>query len=313
MDNHATTRVDPRVIEAMLPYLAEEYGNPASVSHAFGWAAKESVEAARAAVAEAIGARAKDIVFTSGATESNNLAILGVAQRAKNKGNHLVSVTTEHAAVLDPLEKLRQRGFDVTLVPVTPAPDEQAGRVAAEAVAQAIRPETILVSVMLANNEIGAIQPLADIGAVCQARQVVLHCDATQAVGKLPLDVDHLGVDLMSFSGHKIYGPKGVGALYVRRRSPLVRIEPLVFGGGHEGGVRSGTLNVPGIVGMAVALRLCVEEMPAEQERLRRLRDRLFGGLVSELADVQLNGPALAPPDWRLPNNLNVSFGGVDG
>ena len=313
LDNHATTRVDPRVVEAMLPYFTEQYGNAASVSHAFGWAAKEAVDAARESIAGAIGARAKDIVFTSGATESNNLAIRGIADRARRKGSHIVSVTTEHSAVLDPLEKLRQRGYEVTLVPVIAAPDEQAGRVSADSVVEAIRPDTILVSVMLANNEIGAIHPVREIGAACRQREVPLHCDATQAVGKIPVDVEQLNVDLMSFTAHKIYGPKGIGALYIRRTLPYVRLEPLLFGGGHEAGVRSGTLNVPGIVGMAEALRLCLEEMPVEQGRLRQLRDRLFEGLASQLKDVQLNGPALARPEWRLPNNLNVSFGGVDG
>ncbi len=313
MDNQATTRVDARVLAAMLPYFAETFGNAASTTHAFGWAAKEAVDRARTSIAAAIGALAREIVFTSGATESNNLALRGVAERPRRKGNHLVSVTTEHPSVLDPLERLASRGCQVSLLPVVQAPDLQAGRVLVEQVAEAIRDDTILVSVMLANNEIGVIQPLEEIGRVCKERGVLLHTDATQAVGKIPVDVERLQVDLMSFSGHKIYGPKGVGALYVRRRAPMVRLEPLLDGGGHEHGLRSGTLNVPGIVGLARALELCVEEMPAECPRLRTLRDRLCQGLCAALPGVTLNGPTLAPAELRLPGSLNLSFSGVDG
>jgi len=313
MDNHATTRVDPRVLEAMLPFFGEVYGNAASTTHAFGWQAKEAADAARQSIARAIGAQPKEIFFTSGATESNNLAIRGVADRAARKGSHALSVATEHPSVLDPLEWLARRGYEVTLLPVIPAPGPEAGRLRPEQVAEAIREDTILVSVMLANNEIGAIQPLEEIGRICRQRRVWLHSDATQAVGKIPVNVERLGVDLMSFSGHKLYGPKGIGALYVRRGTPPVRLEPLMLGGGHEGGLRSGTLNVAGVVGMARALELCVEAMPEETARLRALRDRLYQGLTEGVADVRLNGPSLGPPEWRLPGNLNLSFPGVDG
>ena len=313
LDNHATTRVDPRVVEAMLPYFTEVFGNPASTSHAAGWQAKEAVDAARESIAMNIGASAREIVFTSGATESNNLAIRGVAERHRRRGNHLVTLTTEHKAVLDPIERLGRRGFEVTLVPVEQAPSDYAGRVDLERLASVIRDDTLLVSVMLANNEIGIIQPIAEIGRLCKERGVLFHCDATQGVGKLPVDVESLGVDLMSFTAHKIYGPKGVGALYVRRSSPPVRLDPLIAGGGHEGGLRSGTLNVPGIVGFARALELCVVEMPSEQARLAALRDRLFSGLADQLDGVTLNGPALSIPGLRLPGNLNVSFAYVDG
>jgi cysteine desulfurase len=313
VDNHATTRVDPRVVEAMLPYFTETFGNAASTNHPFGWAAKEAVDAARESIAAAVGARAKEIVFTSGATESNNLAIHGVAEGAQSEGRHLVTVTTEHPSVLDPLEKLRNRGCEVTYLPVIQAGNENAGRIQAEQVAGAIREETFLVSVMLANSEIGVIQPLEEIGRICKERGVLLHCDATQAVGKIPVQVRQLGVDLMSFSAHKIYGPKGIGALYVRRGVPTVRLEPLVHGGGHERGLRSGTLNVPGIVGFARALELCLEEMDAEAPRLRGLRDRLYAGLAAAVPDVELNGPALSRPDLRLPGNLNVCFARVEG
>jgi cysteine desulfurase len=312
-DNHATTRVDPRVVQAMLPYFTEQFGNAASTGHSFGWAAKEAVDAARQSISNALGAKPKEIVFTSGATESNNLAILGVAQRAGRKGKHLLSVLTEHPSVLDPLEKLRQSGYEVTCLPVIQSPDERAGCLRLERLAGAIRDDTILVSVMLANNEIGAIQPLEAIGRICKERGVLLHTDATQAVGKIPVDVQRLQVDLMSLSAHKIYGPKGVGALYVRRRSPHVRLEPILDGGGQEGGLRSGALNVPGIVGFARALELCLEGMPEDQLRLRDLRDRLFAGLTATLPDLTLHGPALDLPELRLPGNLNVSFGNVDG
>ena len=313
LDNHATTRVDPRVLEAMLPCFTEVYGNAGSTTHGFGWQAREAVEQARESIAGAIGAKLREIVFTSGATESNNLAIRGVAERHAQRGRHIVSVVTEHHAVLDPLRKLRQRGFEVTLLEVTASPDPQAGLVRAEQVAEAIRDDTILVSVMLANNEIGAIAPLAEIGRLCKSREVLLHTDATQAVGRIDVDVDQLGVDLMSFSAHKIYGPKGIGALYVRSRAPRVRLEPLVDGGGQERGLRSGTLNVPGIVGLARAMELCREEMSTEPLRLQGLRNRLYAGLAASLEGVSLNGPALEPPGHRLPGNLNVSFASVDG
>lgn len=313
LDNHATTRVDPRVVEAMLPYFSETYGNAASSSHTFGWEARDAVEAARETIANSIDASTREIVFTSGATESNNLAIRGVAERSRRKGNHLISIATEHRSVLDPLERLGRRGYEITLLPVTQSPSASAGILSAEAVADAIREETLLVSVMLANNEIGAIHPLAEIAKVCQSRGVLLHCDATQAVGKMSVNVAELGVDLMSFTAHKLYGPKGVGALYVRRSAPFVRLDCQISGGGHEGGLRSGTLNVPGIVGFAKALQLCDEENPAESQRLFHLRNRLFEGLRAGVEELSVNGPRLEDPKLRLPGNLNVSFGGVDG
>jgi cysteine desulfurase len=313
MDNHATTRVDPRVVEAMLPFFSERYGNPGSVSHSFGWLARDAVDAARESIAAAIGAQPREIVFTSGATESNNLALRGVAERTKRQGNHFISVTTEHKAVLDPLERLARRGFAVTLLPVILAGHEKAGILDPQQVADAIRDDTLLVSVMLANNEIGILQPLAEIGCICRQRGVLLHCDATQAVGKTPVDVGELNVDLMSFSGHKLYGPKGIGGLYVRRRSPPVRLQAQIDGGGQEGRLRSGTLNVPGIVGFAKALEICRDELPTEMRRLAELRDRLFAGLVDRLDGVSLNGPGLKQSGCRLPGNLNLSFAYVDG
>lgn len=313
LDNHATTRVDPRVIETMLPFFSEVYGNAASTSHSFGWEAKEATDAARESIAAAIGATAREIVFTSGATESNNLAIRGVAERLNRRGNHLVTLQTEHKSVLDPIERLGRRGCEVTVLSVERAGAERAGMVDLERLQSVLRDDTLLVSVMLANNEIGVIQPLREIARICQQRGVLLHCDATQAVGKLPLAVHDLGVDLMSFTAHKIYGPKGIGALYVRRSKPAVRLEPQIAGGGHENGLRSGTLNVPGIVGFARALELCVVELPQEAERLRALRHRLFTGLTTQLAGVTLNGPALERPELRLAGNLNVTFAYVDG
>lgn len=313
LDNHATTRVDPRVVEAMLPCFGQIYGNSGSVSHSFGWEARDAVDAARTSIARAIGAGPKEIVFTSGATESNNLAIRGLADRPRRRGDHLISVTTEHRAVLDPLARLGRRGFRITLLEVTPAGSPKAGWLDPQQVADAIREDTLLVSVMLANNEIGVIQPLAEIAAICKCRGVPLHCDATQAVGKLPVDVDELGVDLMSFTAHKIYGPKGIGALYVRRRDPGVRLQSQIDGGGQEGGLRSGTLNVPGIVGFAKALELCLAELTTEATRQRELRDRLHQGLMQAVDNVSLNGPSLDQPELRLPNNLNLSFADVDG
>jgi cysteine desulfurase len=313
MDNHATTRVDPRVIEAMLPMFAEIYGNPGSTSHVFGWDAAEAVDAARESIASAIDAEPKEIIFTSGATESNNLAIRGLADRTRRRGNHIITVKTEHKAILDPLTKLGRRGFEITLLEVEPAGSPQAGLIDPQQVADAIRDDTLLVTVMLANNEIGAIPDLAAIGAVCRQRGVPLHTDATQAVGKIPVNVEELQVDLLSFSAHKMYGPKGTGALYVRRRDARVRLEPLIEGGGQERGLRSGTLNPPGIIGLGKALELCLAEMPQETERLRGLRERLFRGLTESIPDVTLNGPAFDPPHFRLPGNLNCSFAYVDG
>ena len=317
MDNHATTRVDPRVVEAMLPYFDKFYGNPHSV-HAAGHEAHEAVEAARKSIASNIGAEPTEIVFTSGATEGNNLAIRGVAERDRRRGNHLVSVTTEHKAVLDPLARLARHDFEVTLLDVEQHGSPRAGWLDPQKVADALRDDTCLVSVMLANNEIGVIQPLAEIAAICKARGVLLHCDATQAVGKIPVDVAALNVDLMSFTAHKIYGPKGIGALYVRRRDPIVRLEAQITGGGQQDGRRSGTLNVPGIVGFATALELCLNEMPTESARQSSLRNTLAQRLSEQLPDIELCGPALDARDTaghtlRLPNNLNLSFGNVDG
>jgi cysteine desulfurase len=313
MDNHATTRVDPRVVDAMLPLFHERYGNAGSTSHVFGWDAKEAVDRARESIAEAIGATSREIVFTSGATESNNLAIRGCADRTRRRGNHIISVVTEHKAVLDPLSQLARRGFEVTLLPVRQTDDPLAGFLDVQRVADAVRDDTLLVSVMLANNEIGVIQPLADIGAICKERGVLLHSDATQAVGKFPVDVEQLQVDLLSFSAHKMYGPKGVGGLYVRRRGPQVRLTSQIDGGGQEGGRRSGTLNVPGIVGFATAVKLCLEETGTESARLAGLRDRLFEGLTKTIEHVTLNGPALDQPEIRLAGNLSCSFADVDG
>lgn len=305
LDNHATTRVDPRVVEAMLPYFVQVYGNAGSTSHSFGWEAKAAADDARGRIAAAIGVSDREIVFTSGATESNNLAIRGIAERARRRGNHIVSVTTEHKAVLDPLKKLARKGFEVTLLPVS----RLEGFIRSEQVAAAIRDETCLVSVMLANNEIGVIHPIAQIGEMCRERGIPFHCDATQAVGKIPVDVAKLNVDLMSFTAHKLYGPKGIGALYVRRGT---RLEGQIDGGGQENNLRSGTLPVPQVVGFAAALDLCLSEMAGEESlRLHHLRARLYSHLKTALPDVVLNGPGLG--DSRLPGNLNVAFPLVQG
>ena len=313
MDNHATTRVDPRVVEAMLPFLSDVYGNPGSTSHAFGWEAQEAVEQACKQVADALGASSREIVFTSGATESNNLAIRGVLDRQRRKGSHVISVTTEHRAILDPLSRLSRRDYEVTLLRPYQVGDSRVGLIDPGQVAEAITPETALVSVMLANNEIGVLQPLAEISAICRENGVLLHTDATQAVGRIPVDVEALGVDLLSASAHKFYGPKGCGLLYARRSPRLTRLEPLIEGGGQQYGLRSGTLNPAGIVGLSRALELAVEEMATEAGRLGGLRDRLFAGLHAGVEDVALNGPDLGDVTKRLPQNLNCSFEGVDG
>jgi len=312
MDNHATTRVDPRVLDAMLPYFGEKYGNPGSINHSFGWEAKEGVDLARESIAQLLGASPAEIVFTSGATESNNLAIRGVCLRQQRRGNHIISVTTEHKAVLDPLTRLSRRGFEVTWLPVEQAGSDIAGTICAEQVANSLRADTVLVSIMMANNEIGAIHPIAEIGQICEQQGVLFHCDATQAVGKLPVNVEDLQVGLMSFTAHKIYGPKGIGALYVRRKKPRVKLEPQIDGGGQEGGRRSGTLNVPGIIGLCRALELSISELEAEQLRLSKLRNRLYAQLLQAVPNMQLNGPNLSSP-YRLAGNLNVSFPFVDG
>jgi len=304
MDNHATTPLDPRVLEAMLPYFTERFGNAASRNHSFGWQAEEAVEAARKQLAELIGATAKEIVFTSGATESDNLAIKGAARMYREKGNHLVTVVTEHKAVIDTCKHLEQEGFDVTYLPV-----RKDGLIDLDQLRAAITPRTILVSVMAANNEVGVVQPVAEIGSIARERGVLFHTDAVQAAGKVPFDVNAMNVDMASLSAHKMYGPKGVGALYVRRRNPRVLLTPIIDGGGHERGMRSGTLNVPGIVGMGKAAAIARAEMASEAARLAALRDRLLGGLRAGLDEIYVNGSM----EHRLPGNLNVSFAYVEG
>ncbi|MBD3163467.1 MAG: IscS subfamily cysteine desulfurase [Candidatus Eisenbacteria bacterium] len=304
LDNAATTPLDPRVLEEMMPWLTERFGNASSHHHAYGWEAEEAVETARARVAALLGAPARSLVFTSGATESNNLALKGAFGAYRSKGNHLIVSRIEHKAVLDVCAALEDQGAEVTRLPV-----DRFGRVDPESVREAIRDTTILVSIMHANNEIGTIQDLAAIGRICKERGVVLHTDAAQSVGKIQFDADALGVDLVSISGHKIYGPKGVGALWIRRRAPRVALLPQIDGGGHEHGFRSGTLNVPGIVGFGRAAEICARERETEAERIRALRDRLQAGIESGLEEVDRNGA----PDARLPGNLNLSFGYVEG
>lgn len=301
----------------MLPYFTSKFGNPGSV-HSFGEEARQAVEASRETIAGLIGAEPSEIVFTSGATESNNLAIRGVAERKRRRGNHLVSVKTEHPAVLDPLALLAERDYQVTLLDVEPHVSRRAGVLDPRQVAESLRDDTCLVSVMLANNEIGVLQPLSEIASVCKSRGVLLHCDATQAVGKVPVDVRELGVDLMSFTAHKFYGPKGIGALYVRRRDPVVRLATQIAGGGQEQGRRSGTLNVPGIVGMAEALRLAIAELASDTQPIATLRDELARGIFAAIPSARLVGPALDATDQlgrplRLANNLNLLFPGTDG
>lgn len=304
LDHHATTPVDPRVLEVMLPYFSQEFGNPSSASHAFGWAAEAAVADARERLAAALGAaEASEVVFTSGTTESDNLALLGIARAARKHRDHIVTTQIEHPAVLDACRALEREGFSVTLLPV-----DGDGLVDPDAVKAAISERTALVSVMAANSEIGVLEPLADIGRICRERNVLFHTDAAQAVGKIPVDVDALGVDLLSFCAHKLYGPKGVGALYIRSRRPRTRLAPLMHGGGHEHGLRPGTLPVPLVVGFAKAVEICLEELDAESRRLRGLRDRLWDRLRSELDDIHRNGHATQ----RLPGNLSVSFGGVE-
>ena len=305
MDNHSTTRVDPRVVEAMLPYFTEHFGNAASRNHAFGWHAEAAVERAREQVAALIGGSGKEIVFTSGATESDNLAIKGAASFNVKRGKHIVTVETEHKAVLDTCKRLEREGWTVTYL--KPAPD---GLVTPEHVADAVRPDTTVVSVMLANNEIGVVEPIEAIGAAVKAKNknTVFHCDAVQGVGKIPFDVEKSKVDLASMSAHKMYGPKGIGALWVRRK-PRVRIDPLIDGGGHERGMRSGTLPVPLIVGFGAACEIARTEMADEAVRLRRLRDRLHQAIAKRLQHVYVNGSM----EHRLPGNLNISFAFVEG
>ncbi len=306
LDHHATTPVDPRVLAAMLPYFTAKPGNPSSRSHSFGWEADRAVERARQRIASLAGAEPREIVFTSGATESNNLALKGAAEAYRAKGNHLVTMATEHKAVLDVIHHLEGAGFRNTILP--PEPD---GRINLELLRAAILPETILVSVMFANNEIGTIQPIREIGEICRQKDVLFHCDAAQALGKIPVNVEAAHIDLLSMSAHKMYGPKGVGALYVRRRNPRVNLAAQMHGGGHESGLRSGTLNVPGIVGFGEACAIAAEEMDEEAVRVAALRDSLLRQLQADAGEVALhiNGGMT----HRLPGNLNVSFEGVDG
>lgn len=304
LDNHATTPMDPRVFDAMKPYFIEHFGNAASRNHAFGWEAEEAVEKARKQLAELIGATAKEIVFTSGATESNNLALKGVAEMYAQKGNHIITAATEHKAILDTCKRLEKHGCKVTYLPVRPD-----GLIDLDQLKDAITGETILVSIMYGNNEIGVIQPIREIGAICRERGVLLHSDATQAVGKIPVNVLADNIDLMSFTAHKMYGPKGVGALYVRRKNPRVQLTAQMDGGGHERGMRSGTLNVPGIVGFGAAAAIAQAEMETEMERARALRDKLRNAIESELDEVYINGTM----EHRLPHNLNISFAYVEG
>jgi cysteine desulfurase len=303
MDNHATTQVDPRVVEAMLPYFTEIFGNAASRSHSFGWTAEKAVELARDQVGALIGASGKEIVWTSGATESDNLAIKGAAEFNKDRGNHIITAQTEHKAVLDTCKRLEKEGFDVTYLPV-----EQDGRVNPATLRAAMTDKTILVSIMLANNEIGCVNPIEELGAIVKEKGAIFHVDAVQGVGKIPFDVNAARVDLASLSAHKMYGPKGVGALYVRRK-PRVRITAQIDGGGHERGMRSGTLNVPSIVGFGKAAELCAAEMVTEGKRLLALRERLREGIQSQVTDTFVNGSM----EHRLPGNLNISFAYVEG
>ncbi len=304
MDNHATTPLDPRVLAEMLPYFGVKFGNAASRNHSFGWEAEQAVEVAREQIAKLIGATAKEIIFTSGATESNNLAIKGIAEMYKERGNHIITQATEHKAVLDTCKKLEKQGYRVTYLP--PQAD---GLISMDELKAAIDDKTILVTIMYANNEIGVIQPIAEIGKLCHEKGILFHTDAVQAVGKVPVDVQKDNIDVLSLSGHKIYGPKGVGALYVRRRNPRVQISEQINGGGHERGMRSGTLNVPGIVGLGKACEICREEMATEAKRESELRDYLKNKLENALDHVQANGNM----EHHLPGNLNMSFLYVEG
>src|SRR5262245_34959199 len=297
MDNNATTRVDPWVVEAMLPYFTEKFGNAASRNHAFGWEAEEAVDEAREQIARLIGATAKEMIFTSGATESNNLAIKGVAAMYKKKGNHIITAVTEHKAVIDPCKRLERDGYQVTFLPV-----DRYGRVSPQQVADAITDKTILVTIMAANNEIGTLHPIKEIGKVCKQKGVLFHTDAVQMVGKVPVNVEEMGIDLLSLSGHKIYAPKGVGALYVRRKDPRVRLDPIIDGGGHERGMRSGTLAVPMIVALGTACELCYREMADESQKTFRLRERLRKGIMDRIDEAYVNGH----PTERLPGNINI-------
>jgi cysteine desulfurase len=304
LDNHATTPMDPRVLEAMIPYFTGKFGNAASRNHQFGWEAEAGVENAREQIAKLVGATAKEIIFTSGATESNNLAIKGVAEMYKEKGNHIITAVTEHKAVLDTCKRLEKYGYRVTYLPVNAE-----GLINLDDLKRAIDDKTILVSIMAANNEIGVLQPIDEIGKLCKEKGILFHSDAVQAVGKVPIDVNKSNISLMSLTGHKLYGPKGVGALYVRRKNPRVQLSAIIDGGGHERGMRSGTLNVPGIVGFGKACEIAMQEMAEESKRLRALRDRLKDKLLANLDETHVNGSM----EQRLPGNLNISFVYVEG
>ena len=303
-DYHATTPLDPRVFEAMKSYFFENFGNAASRDHLYGFEAEKAVEEARQILARFIQADPEEIIFTSGATESNNLALKGVAEMYRDKGDHILTAVTEHRAVLDSAKSLEKKGFHVTYLPV-----DRTGQVSVQAIEKAITPKTILISIMAANNEIGTLNPIAEIGKLAHEKGIFFHTDAAQAVGKIPLDVKKMNIDLMSFTAHKIYGPKGIGALYVRSQSPRVRLTPLIDGGGHERGFRSGTLNVPAIVGFGKAIEIAVSSMPEEVKKLKSLRDRLYKGITQECDQVILNGH----PEKRLPGNLNLSFAYLEG
>ena len=304
MDYHATTPVDPLVLEAMLPYFTDDFGNAASRNHAFGWVAEEAVDKGRQQVADLIGAKPKEVIFTSGATESNNLAIKGVAEMYREKGNHVITCVTEHKAVIDTCKKLEKLGGRVTYLPV-----QKDGRIDLDELRAAITDKTILITIMTANNEIGVLQPLAEIGAIAKEKGILFHTDAVQAVGKVPFDVNQIKADLVSLSAHKMYGPKGVGALYVRRRNPRVLLAEQISGGGHERGMRSGTLNVPGIVGLGKAAEICQADMVSDTARLLALRERLNEKFHQNLDEIYINGSM----EHRLPHNLNISFAYVEG
>jgi len=304
MDYHATTPVDPRVVETMLPYFHEKFGNAASRNHSFGWTAEEAVENARAQIARLINATPKEIIFTSGATESNNLAIKGAAEMYREKGNHIITQVIEHKAVLDTCKRLEKYGYEVTYLPVG-----KDGRIDLDDLRRAITPKTILISIMYANNEIGVIQPIQEIGKLAKEKGILFHTDGVQALGKVPVDVQRDNIDMISLTAHKLYGPKGCGALYVRRRNPRVQLSAQIDGGGHERGMRSGTLNVPGIVGLGKACELAMQDMPQESIKISGLRERLRDRIMSRLDEVYINGST----EHRLPGNLNISFAYVEG